>query len=144
MCFGNTNEQYVCNQSWSAGGTTSNNIVGTLPDSIGSFSELTTLSFNRNTISGVIPTTIGNLKKLVSLFLSEGTQLTGSLPTQLGQITTLQRLQIDGNNLSGPIPVELNNTSLNYLWANNNKFTSLPDLSARAWSQLQVGNNLLS
>lgn len=141
LCLSNTVESTACNYQyqWTAG----NNMSGPLPASIGLLSEITTLSLNNNALGGVFPTELTNLKKAWRVLLAS-TNLTWSLPTTIGNMSALAQFDIAGNNLGGAIPSELANTSINTLWATNNKFTSLPDLSARNWSQLQIENNLLS
>lgn len=116
---------------------------GPLPSSIGLLSELTTLALSNNALGGTIPVQLTNLTKAWRVLLAS-TNLTGTLPSTIGAMTALTQLDVAGNNLNGAIPAGLSSTSINVLRGGNNKFTSLPDLSARTWSQLQLQNNLFA
>jgi len=104
-----------------------NNLQGTLPSSIGSLSELNTLSISRNRLNGEIPLEIGNLLKLDTLQLNSNL-LTGTIPSELGELGELIVLSISGNRLEGQIPVEIVKISnLKTLYIYNNNITgSLP------------------
>ncbi len=141
LCLSNTIEWTACNYQyqWTAG----NNMSGPLPSSIGLLSELTTLALSNNALGGTIPVQLTNLTKAWRVLLAS-TNLTGTLPSTIGAMTALTQLDVAGNNLNGAIPAGLSSTSINVLRGGNNKFTSLPDLSARTWSQLQLQNNLFA
>ncbi|KAK9996607.1 hypothetical protein SO802_021293 [Lithocarpus litseifolius] len=52
--------------------------------------------------------------------------LSGILPSDLGTLTRLTTLSLQGNSFSGPIPSFANLTSLQQLYLDNNKFSSIP------------------
>jgi hypothetical protein len=66
------------------------------------------LWLDANLIGGSIPTTIGLYTDLASLSLTEA-DLTGELPTEMGQLVNMRRCWLYGNNLSGPVPPQLAN-----------------------------------
>jgi Leucine-rich repeat (LRR) protein len=52
--------------------------------------------------------------------------LSGTLPSNLGSLTYLTSLSLQGNYFSGPLPSLANLSSLQELYLDNNKFTSIP------------------
>ncbi len=130
-----------------------NQLGDTLPAQIGNMKNLTGLYINNNTFTGPIPKSIGNLLSLKDLWLYHN-QFSGNIPPELGNITGLQRLYahhnqltgtipssfgnlkklyvllLDYNNLSGSLPSEMTDMAgLKYFEINNNKLTTLGDLS---------------
>ena len=105
----------------------SNNLVGTLPSSLGNLSNLQNLSLYSNQLTGSIPPELGNLSNLQILNLYDN-QLTGSIPTELGSLSNLTQLNLFLNQLTGNIPTELGNLSnLTYLDLYYNQLTgSIP------------------
>jgi Leucine-rich repeat (LRR) protein len=85
-----------------------NNIEGTIPATIGAFSELEKLELSFNKISGTIPTEIGNLKNLKILAFN-GNNLTGDLPGSIGNLTMLEELHVSSNDFYGVIPQSIGN-----------------------------------
>ena len=106
---------------------TDNNLVGTLPTSLGNLGNLQHLWLDYNQLTGGIPTELGNLGNLQGLVLSDN-QLTGSIPSSLGNLSNLEFLHICTNQLTGGIPTELGNLSnLGSLWLDENQLTgSIP------------------
>ncbi len=80
-----------------------NNLIGTIPNSIGSFVALDKLFLNGNVIHGFIAESIGSLKKLKRLNLSDN-YLTGSIPDSLFTLYKLEKLYLGNNILTGNIP----------------------------------------
>ncbi|MDP9043001.1 MAG: hypothetical protein M3N30_13550, partial [Bacteroidota bacterium] len=123
-----------------------NNLVGTLPASIGNLTAIEYFEMGDNKISGTIPTTVGNLSILRSLYwennLFTGTipaslgsiptlsdiylghnQLTGTIPSAIGNATNLVNIDLSVNRLTGPIPTNMANlTGLSLLLLDSNKF----------------------
>ena len=100
-----------------------NNLVGVIPESIGSFEKLEYLFLSDNRLCGSIPESIGELKILQSLVLSHN-YLSGSIPKQIGQLDNLSTLMLFYNNLSNNIPDEICNLDkLEQLHLNGNKLT---------------------
>ncbi|KAF2318903.1 hypothetical protein GH714_011568 [Hevea brasiliensis] len=75
----------------------------TIPSSIGSLVELSSLDLSINKFNGNIQPSLGNLSNLESLDLSFNI-LTGRIPMQLADLTFLQVFRVSHNRLEGPIP----------------------------------------
>ena len=122
-------------------------LKGTIPDDLGSLTNLTDLSLGYNELNGEIPAELGGLTNLTDLSLGHN-QLSGEIPAEMGSLTNLLRLRLWGNQLSGEIPAELGGlTNLRGLGLNDNQLsgeipaelgglTNLTDLS--------LGHNQLS
>jgi hypothetical protein len=123
-----------------------NKLSGTLPDSLGNFSQLTSLDLGHNTLAGNIPASLGNLSQLAHLSLA-GNQFSGPIPPSLGGLAQLQYLDLSANNLGGSIPPGLGDLSqLQHLYLDFNELTgsippSLGDL--RQLEDLYLYNNQL-
>ncbi len=104
-----------------------NNLVGTIPASIGDLDSLETLYLNQNQLTGSIPSSIGNLTNLRSIRFAFN-QLTGSIPPEIGNLNALLYLDFEFNQLSGSIPSEIGNlTNIRGLHIFNNQLTdSIP------------------
>ncbi|PIN14538.1 Serine/threonine protein kinase [Handroanthus impetiginosus] len=101
----------------------SNQIVGSLPPSIGDLVSLRVLNLSRNPFQGPIPGNIGRMKNLKSISLA-GNNLNGTIPSSLGQLYSLEVLDLSWNSLSGEIPKDLANLrNLTVLLLNNNKLS---------------------
>jgi Leucine-rich repeat (LRR) protein len=105
-----------------------NSLTGPIPESLGDLPNLTVLHLYENAFTGSIPASLGNLKKVFQL-KAHTNQFSGSIPAELGSMTALQWLDISGNQLSGSLPVELGNlSSLQVFDAHNNQLSGgLPD-----------------
>ena len=100
-----------------------NNLVGTLPASIGDLPLLTSLNLHTNTLSGTLPTELGNLVNLTVLHIHENA-FTGSLPSTFGNLIHLTQLKAHTNQLSNSIPSSLGTmASLQELDLTGNAFT---------------------
>ena len=105
-CQGNRVSAIVLEQTPNDPG---NNLVGSIPGSIGNLTGLVTLDLASNELAGSIPTNIGRLKKLTALDLS-GNLLTGAIPSQVGGLTSLSvELDLHSNQLTGGLPTSLTN-----------------------------------
>ncbi len=87
-----------------------NNLVGTLPVSLGNLNHLQDITLHSNQLSGSIPVEFGNLSALQELLLW-GNNLVGGIPTELGALGNLRRIWLYDNQLSGSIPVSLGSLS---------------------------------
>ena len=120
-----------------------NNVVGTLPISLGTLAGLQRLYLS-NAISGELPSSIGDLAQLQFIHLNDN-QLSGVVPTSIGNLTQLQILALNSNQLSGQLPDELGDlAALTTLFLHNNLFsgtlpTTLGDLSNLQFFYIQGG-----
>ncbi len=87
-----------------------NKLTGNLPASIGDLINLETFSVERNAMSGPIPSSIGNMAALKILILGTN-QFNGAIPTEIGDLTNLTTLNLFNNKLSEMIPSEIGNLS---------------------------------
>eukprot|EP01038_Epipyxis_sp_PR26KG_P012208 gene12208-16353_t len=123
---------------------------GTLPSSIGVFSELSNLGilYNYEKLNGSIPDTIGNLTKLVNISINYNV-ISGTLPSSIGNLILLKNLQITDNyHINGSIPDSFGNlVSIQYLYLNDNQLTgSIPNIFKKLSNlvDIRIDNNLLS
>ena len=105
----------------------SNNLVGSLPESLGNLTALVHVGLYSNSLSGSIPESIGNLIKLQTLYLYDN-QLSGSIPVGIGNLVDLTHLYLYNNQLTGSIPESIGNlTKLQILYLHYNQLTgSIP------------------
>ena len=121
-----------------------NNLVGTLPASLGNLDQMGWLYLYGNQLTGTIPD-LSALTNLKDLYLNSN-QLTGTIPPSLGSHTLLIVLSLWGNQLTGEIPDLSRLTSLTHLWLGGNQLTGeIPDLgSLTSLLQLSLYDNQLS
>ncbi|PRQ18580.1 putative leucine-rich repeat domain, L domain-containing protein [Rosa chinensis] len=81
----------------------SNYLIGEIPPSIASMTELISLNLSRNKLTGKLPEDFGNMKMLESLDLSRN-RISGKIPTSFASLNFLSVLDLSHNNLSGRIP----------------------------------------
>ncbi|OQX20370.1 MAG: hypothetical protein BWK80_35775, partial [Desulfobacteraceae bacterium IS3] len=117
----------------------SNNLVGTVPASVGNLTELQLINFYTNKLSGTIPTELGSLTKLQEIYFSTN-NLSGTVPSQLGSLTNLKYLSLYSNQLTGSIPPELGNlTNLQSLYLSGNQLTgSIPTQLGKLTNLLEL------
>ena len=80
-----------------------NNLSGTVPASLSTLTELTSLDLSGNQLSGAIPPRLRGLSQLLTLDLSAN-QFSGLIPPRLGDLALLTSLDLSANRLSGAIP----------------------------------------
>lgn len=125
----------------------SSSILGSLPSSLGSLSNLDFLSLFNNSITGTVPLELGKLSSLRFLNLSWNS-FTGEIPSSVSDIKNLSVLDLSSNFLSGQIPVEFGSfLGLKLLNLSNNSLSSyipseISNLSALV--ELDLGYNYLS
>lgn len=120
------------------------NLVGPLPDFLGTLSSLSVLLLSGNSLSGEIPASFNGtvlkmlwlndqvgggmtgpidvlttMESLTELWL-HGNQFTGTIPDTIGKLTSLKNLNLNSNQLVGLIPDSLANMKLDNLVLNNN------------------------
>ncbi|CAN1131686.1 Probable LRR receptor-like serine/threonine-protein kinase At3g47570 [Linum perenne] len=120
-------------------GVGSNNLGGSLPNSIGNLSvHVNLLEFDYNQVKGTIPDGMENLVNLIRVDLS-GNLLTGKIPDYVGKLQSLQGLLLSGNKLSGQIPSSFGNLSmLNRLNISNNRLEGVIPSSLGRCRQLNL------
>eukprot|EP00762_Andalucia_godoyi_P003573 ANDGO_04360.mRNA.1 MDIS1-interacting receptor like kinase 2 len=113
----------------------SNQLTGSIP-SLGLQLQFLILSSNR--LEGSIPESLGNLVLLQYLDL-DSNELSGTIPDSLGRLTELVYLDLDSNNLDGSIPPSLGNLrKLQQLYLFSNQLTGpIPDTFGNL-TQLQI------
>lgn len=80
------------------------NLNGTLPQSIGQFSDLININFQFNAeLRGTLPLSLGNLTKLVMMQFPYN-YLHGTLPEIFGNYSHLRKIDLSGNFFFGRIP----------------------------------------
>ncbi|GAV57313.1 Pkinase domain-containing protein/LRR_1 domain-containing protein/LRRNT_2 domain-containing protein/LRR_6 domain-containing protein [Cephalotus follicularis] len=122
------------------------NLVGQLPDFLGSLSSLSFLKLSGNNLSGEIPASftgmplqmlwlndqngggmsgpidvVTTMQSLTILWL-HGNQFTGTIPESIGNLTSLTDFDVNSNQLVGLIPDSLANLPLENLDLSNNYF----------------------
>ncbi|XP_004298432.1 PREDICTED: probable LRR receptor-like serine/threonine-protein kinase At3g47570 [Fragaria vesca subsp. vesca] len=85
-----------------------NQIVGTIPETLGNLNSLIFLGLDDNLFTSIIPSSFGKLQNLQFLALSTN-RLSGWIPSSLGNLTHLFRLQLYANELEGIIPPDIGN-----------------------------------
>ena len=124
-----------------------NNLVGTLPTTIGGLSALVRLNLHTNQLSGSIPTSIGNITTLEQIWLFSN-QMTGTLPPEIGNLSNLTHLGLGLNQFTGGIPASCGNLSnLGFLALKGNNLSGCYDVNlanicdAGTDSRVSSGNN---
>lgn len=105
----------------------SNNLLGSIPDTLGDLPALFLLDLSHNRLVGQVPQQLQNLQQLQYLNLSRN-GLSGQVPAALSRCVKLISLNLSYNKLSGDVPMSLANlSSLNSLDLSYNGLTgSLP------------------
>lgn len=113
-----------------------NNISGSIPANIGQMTNLSVLYLNDNRMSSGIPASMGNLTELRHLKL-KGNLFSGSIPSQLGNLNNLLNLSLDFNRLSGDIPDSIGQlTQLITMHLANNQLTGTVPASLANLTQI--------
>ncbi len=107
-----------------------NNLVGTIPSTIGNLSNLNSLQLFNNKLTGTIPAGLATLLNLTSLGLEQN-QLSGQIPAAIGNIGGLTQITLSDNLFTDSIPVTFKNLSfLQKLEIQNNRLDVLPKLNS--------------
>lgn len=120
-----------------------NNLIGTVPSSLATLSELTQLNLRQNELSGSIPALAG-MTKLVNVDLSSN-KFTGTLPSLTG-LSGLVEFRVQGGQLTGSTPALTGLTKLRYFYVNGNKLDGQIGAlaGAVALEEFSVYNNQMS
>ncbi|KAK9791166.1 hypothetical protein WJX73_003369 [Symbiochloris irregularis] len=96
------------------------NITGTLPGAIfPALTSLTGFDVSGNNLTGTIPEEIGSLTQLKELWMPSN-KLSGTLPSSLFNISSLRLLNVEDNMIEGSLPSFANLTSLATFVASQN------------------------
>ena len=103
----------------------SQDLIGTIPTSIGIITSLKNLDFSHNSIGGTLPTSIGSLTALTYLTLDTN-RISGTIPTSIGGLTSLTHLDFGNTRIKGSIPDIIGELKLlNYLVLSLNSMTGV-------------------
>ncbi|XP_059644458.1 receptor kinase-like protein Xa21 [Cornus florida] len=107
-------------------------LMGRIPEGIGSFTKLKYLILSCNNFNGSIPSTIEGMKEL-QIFRLDSNRLEGSIPKEICSLRNLGDIRLHNNSLSGSIPACIGNVSrLQRLFLHSNSLNSSIPLSL--WS----------
>lgn len=110
---------------------------------ISSASTLTQLSMPKCNIIGAIPDFLGTFLNLAILNLA-GNSLSGGIPANFSALVALQTLKLNSQALSGPITTVGSIPTLTTLWLHQNSFTgTIPEALSKAigMTDLELNNN---
>ncbi|KAK4487134.1 hypothetical protein RD792_006449 [Penstemon davidsonii] len=130
----------------------SNNISGSIPNSIGLLANLLSLNLYNNNLSGQIPSSIQNCTKLVKIDFYDN-KLVGSIPSLMGiSLSKLRILILRSNKLSGEIPTGICQLSfLQILDLSDNIFSgkiprcisNFTAMATKRWFGVMVDNGVI-
>lgn len=83
-----------------------NVVVGAIPGTINSKTDLASISLTNTTLTGSIPSEMGDLPALRRVWLYDNA-LTGPIPSEIGQLTELEVFEVYDNAISGAMPQEV-------------------------------------
>lgn len=111
-------------------------LVGNVPSSLNSLTELTILRLSGNGLTGAFPLTLVDIA-LQEIDLSSN-RLTGSLPPQMSNLTSMFRLALAENDFEGPLPEQLSDmTLLERFDVSDNRLSGPVPLSFQKLTNLQ-------
>ncbi len=124
------------------------NLEGSLPTTLGNFSDLRWFNFSSNKLTGTIPNSIADLTTLRG-FTGNDNKISGEVP-EIANLSLLQKFHMARNKLEGEIPenfVELNN--INHFNIAGNFITKIPEGLVNAFPNMPanrfiVRNNYLT
>jgi hypothetical protein len=90
---------------------TSGGFEGTIPNEIGNYQRLRSLSLSEMTLTGTLPTEIGLLTELQSFLIDNLVLLVGGVPSEVGKLTHLTLLDLPCNLVETPLPSEISGLS---------------------------------
>ncbi len=119
-----------------------NNLIGTIPLSIGTLENLEHLNLASNNLVGEIPATIGAISTLSYIRLSNNL-LSGPIPSSINNLTLLTDLFVYDNRLSGEIPDMSSLQNLEYLILRNNELEgNIPVSLTQLSSAIQIDGQI--
>jgi len=118
----------------------SNNMRGTLPDSLGQVVPIFSLNLSRNHLEGVIPTSFSEMDELVFLDLSHN-YLTRANLNKLLRLPLMILLNLNHNQISELLQIP-KRTTVSFLNLSHNSFVStIPDISETTLKELDLSFN---
>lgn len=96
---------------------TGNDITGSLPSTLSSWTNLDYFAVNQNEMTGPLDVIAG--WNQLTFFFAFANSFTGTLPNEIGQFVNIERFNVRGNLLTGTIPESIEN------WVNFEYGTSL-------------------
>ncbi|MFT6333871.1 MAG: hypothetical protein ACI86M_003004 [Saprospiraceae bacterium] len=100
-----------------------NNLVGTVPSTLGELTKIRTLKLMNNDLSGTFPDIWADLDVIEFIDLSNN-EFTGIMPSSLGSLLKLNTLYIENNNMDGELLASIADLPLlNVYWVKNNNFS---------------------
>jgi hypothetical protein len=117
----------------------SNNLVGTVPDTLSDLGNLISIDFTNNTLEGPLPSVLLELKEMATMKLG-GNKFSGTISVGWTR-TSLVLLDLSNNELSGTVPdmgIQLAMVELNL---SRNRFVGT--IPAFVISRLDLSHNLL-
>ncbi|XP_058071737.1 probable LRR receptor-like serine/threonine-protein kinase At1g56140 [Magnolia sinica] len=146
-----------------------NELTGTIPDFIGSWTKLNLLELHGNAFQGPIPSSLSSLTSLTALRIGEITggssslafikvmrnltililrnsKISDRIPFDIGEYQSLQHLDLSFNDLTGEIPSSLFTlSSLSSLFLGNNSLSgNLPSSKSSSLTNIDLSYNQLS
>ncbi|KAK1389910.1 Piriformospora indica-insensitive protein 2 [Heracleum sosnowskyi] len=114
-----------------------NKMSGELPTNLGNLINLKRLVFSGNQFTGQVPSNFGSLRQLLIMDLSRNS-LSGNLPSTFGRLNSLLKLDVSNNRLEGTVPNEIGNLrNLTLLDLSRNKFAGALTKSLQELSSLK-------
>lgn len=115
-----------------------NNFNGTIPATLLQNRRLSILNLASNRLTGTIPATIGNMTYSIDINFANNS-FHGSIPAEVGSLSRLRKLSLYLNKLSGPLPFSIGNlTQLNYLDVSHNQLTGTLPTELRRMQSLRT------
>lgn len=81
-----------------------NQLEGTIPNDLGGWTGLRMFSIGHNQLYGSIPSTLLSTSPDMHIFSAGHNQFSGSLPAAMGEVTSLREIRLEFNDLDGTIP----------------------------------------
>ncbi|CAI5488876.1 unnamed protein product, partial [Closterium sp. Naga37s-1] len=123
-------------------------LIGSIPTSIGTLSQLSLLVLTWNQLKGPLPASFVNLTALIEMDASYN-QLNGTIPASYSRLSSLWRLRLYNNQLTGSIPGDVLSAMLNLrqlLLYNNQLSGTIPSQISDLplLTEINVRNNQLT
>lgn len=119
-------------------------LLGSIPDDLGSIENLQTLNLSNNSFNGSLPSSLFQASSLRFLDLSDNL-ISGEIPDSIVQLGNLRILNLSDNALAGKLPPDLGNMqNLTVVSLRNNYLSGEISGGFRAIRVLDLSSNLLN